>query len=203
MWWAQVIGFVAVAFFILALGTRQVVRLRTFWLLGGVAFVGYGLAIGAWPVVAAGAALGIANGWRLRGEVRTPPASDIAAIPMEPHHPFLDDFLRANLTDIQRSQPGFTLSAEPGFIRLITRNGLPAGVFLAQPLGDELDIVLDYVTPRYRDSRSGRWLFGEGSGTFTSAGYRRLVATPVTYEHQTYLEALGFRPEGTRLVKEL
>lgn len=202
--WVAAAGYLAFVLVVAALITRQVVRLRVLWLAAGAALVLYGIGLGQAPVALTGIALAVANLWRLGRELgRTGPAPEIAAIPIEPQHPFLQDFLRGNLADIQRSQPGFSLDDEPEFVRLITRNGLPAGVFIARPLGDELDIVLDYVTPRYRDSRSGRWLFGEGAATFTSAGFKRLVAAPVTYEHQTYLEQLGFRPEGSKLVKEL
>jgi len=204
--WVEGLGYLASVLCVVALGMRQVVRLRIISFVGGVVFVVYGLLIGSWPVVLTNGAIAVLNVWRLWQELRPAEAgrpSDIAAVPIEPHHPFLDDFLRANLADIQRSQPDFDLSAEPAFARLVTRHGVPAGVFLGRPEASELHIVLDYATPPYRDSRSGRWLFGEGRGTFTDAGYRRLVASPRTHEHRTYLEALGFRPEGSHLVKEL
>ena len=204
--WVEGLGYLASVLCVIALGMRQVVRLRTISFVGGVVFVVYGLLISSWPVVLTNGAIALLNVWRLWQELRpTEPgeASEIAAVPIEAHHPFLDDFLRTHLSDIQRSQPEFTLDAEPEFARIITRHGLPAGIFLGRPQGTELDVVLDYVTPRYRDSRSGRWLFGDGRTTFTAAGFRRLVASPTTYEHRSYLEALGFVPEGTRMVKEL
>nr|NLI49593.1 YgjV family protein [Propionibacterium sp.] len=204
--WVEGLGYLASVLCVVALGMRQVVRLRTISFIGGVVFVAYGLLIGSWPVVLTNGAIAILNVWRLGQELRSTPTgapAEIAAVPIEPHHPFLDDFLRANLPDIQRSQPDFDLADEPEFARLITRHGLPAGVFLGRPQATELHVVLDYVTPRYRDSRSGRWLFGEGRSTFTEAGFQRIVASPRTYEHRTYLEALGFHPEGSHLVKEL
>ena len=93
--------------------------------------------------------------------------------------------------------------ADAPFVRLITRHGFPAGIVMGRPEGQELTIVLDYVTPRYRDSRQGRWLYGDGKATFTDAGFKRLLASTRTHEHQTYLEGLGFRPEGAWLVKSL
>lgn len=204
--WVEAVGYLASLLCVIALGMRQVVKLRIISFFGGVVFVGYGLLIGSWPVILTNGAIALLNVWRLWQELRPVPAgstSEIAALPMEAHHPFLDDFLRAHLPDIQRSQPDFDLTHEPEFIRLITRHGLPSGVLLGRPEASELHIVLDYVTPRYRDSRSGRWLFGDGSSTFTEAGFQRLVASPRTYEHRTYLETLGFHAEGTHLVKDL
>jgi hypothetical protein len=166
--------------------------------------------LGAWPAVLVGLIVGIVLGAIVGSRLhqgRPHPAArsaqEISALAIEPHHPFLVDFLRANLADIQRSQPDFILEEVPPLARLIMRQGLPAGVFLGEPQGQELTMVLDYVTPGFRDSKSGRWLFGDGRATFTDAGFKRLVASPTTYEHRTYLETLGFHPEGSRFVREL
>jgi len=166
--------------------------------------------LGAWPAALLGLVVGIALGslvgLRLHrgGRPRVSGSTqEISVLAVEPLHPFVVDYLRANLADIQRSQPDFTLEDVPPFARLVMRDGLPAGLFLGEPQGHELNMVLDYVTPGFRDSKSGRWLFGDGRATFTDAGFKRLVASPTTYEHRTYLEALGFRPEGSRFVREL
>lgn len=198
------LGVLACGISVAALVIPPVVYARSAGALGGVLFALYGAWLGAWPLTVFAVALTIFHGVRLVRELRPRPGtSDVAALPLEPHHPFLDDFLTTHAADIAHSQPDFDPADVPPFVRLITRHGLPAGVFLARPEGRELQVVLDYAIPRYRDSRSARWLFGEGRSTFTDAGFTRLVASPRTYEHQSYLETLGFVHEGSRLVKEL
>lgn len=201
--WVQGLGYGAAALCLVALGVRGVVWPRAVMALAGIGFCAYGVLTGTWPVVIASAAIALMSLWRLRSGLAAPAASEIAAVPMEPGHPFLTDFLRANLADIRKSQPDFDPDADAPFVRLITRHGFPAGIVMGRPEGQELTIVLDYVTPRYRDSRQGRWLYGDGKATFTDAGFKRLLASTRTYEHQTYLEGLGFRPEGAWLVKSL
>ena len=169
--------------------------------------------LGSWPAALGSLVIGVVGGAFVRPRLGRGPGgrhsaghgspSEISAIAVEPTHPFLVDFLRTHLSDIQRSQPDFTLADVPAFALLVLRQGLPAGVFLGEPQGQELTMVLDYVTAGYRDSKSGRWLFGDGRTAFTKAGFKRLVASPTTYEHRTYVETLGFRPEGSRLVREL
>lgn len=200
--WVDVVGYVASGLIAASLAMRSLVRLRLVSLVGSVAFVAYGALLGSAPVMIANAAAVLFNAWHLRREL-SPAASAITAVPIDPDAPFLRDFIAANLPDIKRSQPDFSPDDDRPFARLVTRDGLPAGVFLARPLGDELEVTLDYVTPPYRDSRIARWLFGEGRRVFTDAGVRRLVAEASTTEHRTYLESAGFRPEGHRLVKEL
>ena len=139
------------------------------------------------------------------GRSRRPPApeAEYSAEAVEPGDRVLVDFLRVNAADIHRSQPGFDPDAAAGFVRLLRRRGEPAGLLVGEPLGDELHLQLDYVAPAFRDVACGRWLFGPGRRVFTDAGFRRAVASPLTHEHQRYLEALGFVREGHRLVKEL
>lgn len=201
--WFEIVGWAAAIIVIAALSVRQIVLRRVLLTAACLFVLLYALMTQQWPIAVIAVALGAYNGLRLRRELAPEPSDEIAAVPIDQQAPFLDDFLRANLIDIQRTQPAFTLETEAPFVRLITRRGLPAGVFLGRPEGTELNVVLDYVTPRYRDSRAGRWLMGDGKTTFTDAGFTRLVVLPATYEHQSYLEGLGFHPEGTRLVFDL
>ncbi len=200
--WYEIVGWAAAVVVVVALTVPSIVVRRILLIAAAAFMLVYATMVLHWPVAAIALAVAVSNALGLRRDLTTT-ASDIAAVPIEPHAPFLEDFLRANLPEIHRSQPEFSQAEDAPFVRLITRHGLPAGVFLGRPEGSELHVVLDYVTPRYRDSRSGRWLFGQGKDTFTSAGFKRLVASPTTYEHQSYLEGLGFVPEGNRMVKEL
>ena len=202
MTWVEILGYAASALVVASFAMRSVVRLRTVSLVGSVTFAVYGLLIGAVPVVITNAAAALLNAWNLRREL-APAASSVNAVAIEPDAPFLVDYLTANLTEIHRSQPEFTLDGDYPFARLVTRDGLPAGAFLARPLGDELEVVLDYVSPAYRDSVVATWLFGPGSAVFTELGVHRLVARASTGEHRTYLEACGFCPEGGGYVKQL
>ena len=68
----------------------------------------------------------------------------------------------------------------------------------------ELRLTLDYVMEAYRDSRIGRWLYtADGRKVLRDAGFRRVVATPSTSVHRTYLQAMGFVPEDDALVRAL
>lgn len=199
--WVEVLGYVASALIVVSLMMTSVVRLRMISLIGSLVFVAYGLLIGAWPVVLSNGAITLINLFYLQRELSRSDA--VTAVPMERDAPFLADFLDAMGEDIAKSQPGFAQDGAGSFVRLINRNGLPAGVFIAEPMGRELHVKLDYVTPRYRDSGSARWLFGRGRSTFTDAGFDRLVAHSQTSAHSHYLEMMGFRREGSAHVLEL
>lgn len=201
MTWVDIVGYVASALIAASFMMKSLVKLRWVSLVGSVVFVAYGVLIGAWPVAITNAIVAVANVVRLRKELGS--SSAITAVPMRPESPFLKDYLAANALDIANSQPDYHPSPGDTFIRLVNREGLPAGVLIGEPAGKELLVKLDYVTPAYRDSLGAKWLFGPGRATFTDAGFTRLVARAHTSVHRNYLELVGFRREGNDYVLDL
>lgn len=201
MSWVEIVGYVASALVAASFMMKSLVKLRWVSLIGSSIFVVYGILIGAWPVVITNAVVAVANIVRLRKELGA--ASAYTAVPMQPDAPFLKDYLGANASDIATSQPDYHPSAKDTFVRLVNREGLPAGVLLGEPSGKELLVKLDYVTPAYRDSKSATWLFGPGRSTFTDEGFTRLIAHAHTSVHRNYLELVGFRAEGNAYVLDL
>ncbi len=200
MTWIDIIGYVASALIAASFMMKSLVKLRWVSLVGSVVFVVYGVLIGAWPVAVTNLVVAVANLVRLRKEAGV---SSITAVPMRPESPFLHDYLAANASDIANSQPDYHPGPHDSFIRLVNREGLPAGVLIGEPAGKELLVKLDYVTPAYRDSLGATWLFGPGRSTFTDAGFTRLVARAHTTVHRNYLELVGFRREGNDYVLDL
>ncbi len=201
MIWIEVVGFAAAALAILALVTRSRVRLRVLWLAASALFGAYGVLTGSWPVVAASVAVAVAGVLQLRRELTA--RDRLAATPIEPQAPFLRDFLGAHAIEIQNSQPDYHPDAHDTFVRLLIRDGFPAGVIVGEPAGKELLVKLDYVTPAFRDSQLASWVFGPGRATFTDQGFTRLVAAAHTSVHRNYLEMVGFRAEGNAYVLDL
>ena len=202
MTWVDLIGYLASVLIVASLAMRSVVRLRLVSLVGAIVFVAYGLLIGAWPVTISNATIAFINVWYLNKEFSVR-RHNLGAVPADQYSPFLQDFLAANAAEIHRTQPEWEPSPHDTFVRILMRDGLPAGVLLGEPLGRELLLHLDYVTPRYRDSRVASWLYGEGRSTFTAHGFRCLVAIPTTSEHRGYLEMVGFVHEDGRHVLKL
>lgn len=199
--WVELIGYLASALIVASLAMRSIVRLRVLSLIGAVVFVVYGMLTSTWPVVVANAAIAVINIINLRRELSA--RTDMAAIPIDADAPFLADFLAANADEISVSQPDYHPAEADTFVRLLTREGLPAGVLIGEPSGRELVIKLDYVTPAYRDSQIARWLFGRGRSTFTTEGFSRLITEAHTSVHRNYLETVGFHPEGSKFAIDL
>jgi len=197
----EAVGYAASALIVASLTMTSVVRLRAISLVGSVTFLVYGSLIGSVPIIATNAAIAGINVWFLRQELGL--RRDLGASPIPADSPFLADFIAFHLDDIRRFQPDVGLPDPRAFALVLTRDGLPAGVLIGDRRGDDLDIRLDYVIKPYRDSRIGRWLFGEGAEVFRRAGFRRLVSAPGTDAHRPYLEQMGFTVEGERRVLRL
>ncbi|HBO53820.1 MAG TPA: hypothetical protein DD664_01150 [Janibacter terrae] len=202
MSWIEVVGYIASALVATSFFMRSLLRLRWVSLVGSALFMAYGLLIGSWPVVFTNVAVAVANVIGLRHELASS-ASSVTLVPIDSDAPFLVDYLAANADEITNSQPGYHPSEHDKFVRLVNRDGLPAGVLIGEPAGKELLVKLDYVSPAYRDSSTAKWLFGAGRSTFTDAGFTRLVAKAHTSLHRNYLELVGFRPEGNAYVLDL
>lgn len=201
MSWFDVIGFAGAGFVITSLAMRSKVKMRLLAIVGSLLLGIYGVLIAAWPVTIANVVFAVVNVMQLRRDLG--PGTHFTAVPIEAGAPFLADYLGGNADDVANSQPEYHPSQHDTFIRLINRDGLPAGILIGEPAGQELLIKLDYVTPAYRDSTQARWLFGPGRAIFTDAGFTRLVAHAHTSVHRNYLELLGFQREGSAYVLDL
>lgn len=195
----EIIGYLASGLVVLSLAMTSVVRLRIISFIGSVTFVVYGLLIGSIPVLITNAAIALLNIWFLNKEFRK---QNLQLVPIETDAPYLGDFLAAHGPDIKRLQPGFELR-EDAKVWLLNRDGLPAGAFVGRLDGTALHIDLDYVTPAYRDSRMGRYLYGAGARAFRDLGAQTLVADPGSTEHQRYLEAMGFIRTDDQMIRSL
>ncbi len=195
----EIIGYIASALIVASFAMKSVVRLRIVSLIGSVVFVVYGGFLGSIPLIITNAAAAALNAWNLRRELSA--KSDLGAVPIAADAPFLQDFLHTHAADIARFHPAFTVPAAGDFVRLLNRDGLPAGAIIGTPDGSTLHIRLDYVLQAFRDSRLGAWLYGPGARTFTEAGFTQLVAQPETEAVRSYLTRLGFREtaEGLEL----
>ncbi len=198
----ELVGYLASGLVVASLAMTNVGRLRTISLIGSVIFVVYGVLLGSIPIILTTAAVAGLNVWFLRKELGG--GRTLGAVPIDAHAPFLQDFLRTHLADIHKSQPGYQSIPADAFALVLTRDGLPAGALLGERRGAELRLTLDYVMEAYRDSRIGRWLYtADGRKVLRDAGFRRVVATPSTSVHRTYLQAMGFVAEGDALVRAL
>ncbi|MTV25294.1 YgjV family protein [Nitriliruptoraceae bacterium ZYF776] len=196
--WYELLGYLASALIVISLLMSSILRLRIIGLVGAVAFTAYGLLIEAFPIALANGAIILIHVFHLSRMLRDR-ASDsyfeVLEVPAD--SPVLRRFLAFHDADLRRFQPDFEPVTDDDTRRvlLVLRDAVPAGVVVAEIVGDVARVDLDYVTAAHRDLHAGSWLWGDSS-VFAKLGAERIVAFGRTPEHARYLAAVGFSPAG-------
>ncbi|HET8593609.1 MAG TPA: hypothetical protein VFM07_00065 [Intrasporangium sp.] len=198
--WLEAVGWLGVAVLLLALAQPRVLRLRVVSLVGCVLLATYGALRHVWPVLGLGVVLTLVN---LREFVRLKRAQHDATafevLGVDGDDEYLRHVLRVHEADIRQFNPEFVHDPFSDDIAyLILRGDETVGVVLMRDAGHRTaQLVLDYVSPRYRDLSPGEFIFGP-DGPFRRRGYRRvLIPTDMV---EPYYERLGFRRDGDAFV---
>ena len=195
----EAVGYLASALIVISVTRTSILKLRLLGLAGSVAFLGYGLAIGSYPIAVTNAVIVGIHLFYLR-QLLFRPDECFRILEVGPDSPYLEDFLRFYRHEIARFQPEFDYVASVDQIRVfVLRDMVPAGLMIGRShLDRSVEIELDFVVPQYRDFRVAEFLFSARSGVF--AGVRTIWSPPGTELHNRYLRRLGFeqveRPDG-------
>lgn len=193
--WLDIIGWAGSALLVYSVMQARVLRFRVLNLAACVVLTGFNAALGIWPMVAMNVALAVINAWHIRRLVATRhDDATYEVLEVGPQDEYLRHVLRVHEADILKYQPGFVWDgAQPGSVAyLVQRGDETVGVVLVHDAGDAVArVVLDYVTPRFRDFSPGEFVWRR-STALRDRGFR----TVITPEHMVgaYYARLGFRP---------
>jgi hypothetical protein len=192
----ELIGYLASALIVISLLMASVLKLRVINLVGAVVFTAYGVLIDSVPVVVTNGAIVLIDVYYLAKMLRDRSRDAyFEVVEVEPTSPLLRRFVEFHRRDIEVSQPRFEGLRDDHLAWMILRDAVPVGVVLADHVGDEGHLELDYVVPAHRDFTAGSVLFGE-SGAFRARGMTAVTTTGDTDMHRRYLERMGFDHEG-------
>jgi hypothetical protein len=191
--WLDIIGWAGSALLIYSVMQARVLRFRVLNLAACVVLAGFNAALEIWPMVAMNIALCLINFWHIRVLLVTRhDDSTYEVLEVGPQDEYLRHVLRVHGTDILKYQPDFTWdgAAKGSMAFLVQRGDETVGVVLVHDAGDGVaQVVLDYVTPRFRDFSPGEFVWRR-SGVLRDRGFRSVV-TPERMVGP-YYERLGF-----------
>jgi hypothetical protein len=199
----EYIGFFASIIIAVSMTMNSILRFRWINLAGASMFATYGLLINAWPVAALNGFIVCVDIFYLTRIYSRSDLFDVLEIRGD--NKYLLKFLDFHHREIQNFFPGFAYKPELNTISFfVLRNTNVAGIFLAHREGDHtLKVGLDYVVPRYRDYRNGKFLYQGLQGRFVKDGYRRVISDGISPRHEKYLRRVGFLKTGEgKFVKE-
>lgn len=197
--WLEIVGYAASGLIAISLMMSSILRLRLINLIGALAFASYGLLIHAYPVAVLNGLIALINVYHLRRMLTAKEYYQL--LPVRPDSDFLQHFLKVYRADIQRILPEFEYHPTNNQVTLfILRDCTPVGVFMADHKSPgTLNVVLDFVIPRYRNLRVGQFLFVEQADFFRALGVKEIVIQPRTKEFGAYLVEVGFEPTDRKI----
>lgn len=188
----ELVGYAASVIVAVSLMMSSVLRLRIINLVGSAMFAAYGLLIGAIPVAILNGAIVLVNVYYI---VQMLQAKEFfRLLKLKPDSDYLRYFLNFYAKDILRVLPDFEYrQTEKQVTLFILRDCVPVGVFIADEKTEGvLHVVLDFVIPRYRDLKIGKFLFVEQAEFFRERGIREVVIAPRSKGFDKYLMQVGF-----------
>jgi len=186
--WVEWTGYLASIVVLISLLMASVVKLRWINMAGAFLFTIYGVMIDSAPVAIVNFFIGLIDIYYLIQYYKT--RETFTSVEAEMDSELFRHFLQINKEDIEKQVSLDSLKGD--LARYILRDNNIAGIMVGNIEGDTLDIQLDYVTPKYRDFKTGRYFFEEHPDLFRKKGIRKLRAHAKEEQHRNYLEKVGF-----------
>ena len=196
--WIEMIGYLGSLLVLVSFLLTSVVKLRIVNTIGSIIFAVYAFIIRSYPTAVMNICLVGINLYQLWKATKSVKAYELAETDTE------DGLLRYLLDtyrkDMENIFPGLSLEpldADKAYV--VFHEGKPVGITLGTLKEGELDLLVDYSIPQYRDCSIGQFLYDR----LREKGVTRAVYSGSTENHLDYLERLGFVPEDGRYVKNL
>jgi len=211
-WW-EVVGWAGSVLVVVSLMQARVWRFRVMNLVGAVLATAYNAVFGIWAFAAMNGAIAVIDVywlWRLRRERSD--ADVYAVVEVAPDDAYLRHVLAVHADDVARHR---TVPADDVVVAdggagpdralafLVVRGDETVGVVLVRAEDDGTGVVvLDWVTPRFRDFTPGEFVYRH-SDVFAAHGLRRLVVPTAPPGAAAYLARVGFRRVDDRAWERL
>ncbi len=189
------IGYAASVIIAISMTMSSIVKFRVVNLVGAATFSLYGFLIGALPVGFMNLFIVLVDLYFLylifsKEEV-------FETLEVRPNNKYLLRYLQFHENEIQRFFPGFKYDAEMNTVSFfILRDMQVAGLFLAHREDNNvLHVGLDYVGPKYRDFKNGRYIYTHLRKYFLEEGFETVVADAKSEKYFNYLKKLGFEEQ--------
>ncbi len=188
-WVIELIGYLGSALVVVSMLMTSVIKLRVVNTVGSAIFMCYALIIGSYPTALMNLFLIGINVYHLFRLLKDQKHYDL--IEADLTDGYVSYFLEKNREDILNWFPEFTLQGlQADVVMIVCCDIHPAGLFIGKHIqADEIEILLDYTTPSYRDTSAGRFLHGK----LAEKGCRTLVFRGNAPGHIAYMEKTGYQ----------
>lgn len=194
----EIVGYIGSFLVLVSFLMTSVVKLRIVNTIGSVIFMIYALIIHSYPTAVMNACLVLINLRFLWKSRQTEKELDLIKADKDCSTVrYLLDYYKE---DIQKCFPGINMDfINANRTYIVSCNGKPVGITIAKRDNDDLDLLLDYSIPEYRDFSIGEYLVNR----YREEGIKKLTYGGPTENHIPYLTKLGFVQSEGRYEKTL
>ncbi len=184
----EAIGYVGSALVLVSMLMTSVVRLRIINLIGSIIFAGYAIAIGSYPTAIMNIALAIINIYHLYKIFNEQKSYHMIKTGLKDG--YFSYLLDAFDADIKQIFPDYVRpDTNTDIACLVCVESDPACLFLGtETAPGEVEVLLDYATPAYRDTSVGRYLYRR----LAKDGCRSLTFRQNAVNHIPFLDKVGY-----------
>jgi len=188
----EFIGYLASFIILLSFLTSSVIRLRIINFIGCALFVIYGVFINAYPVAIINGIIAVIQIVFIFRMLKQ--KADYRIVKCLITDKFLQDFINVHIHDIEKFLPTFNFSCIPddAICYFCMINEELAGLWIGIQTEATLNVVLDYVKPKFRDCRMGRYIYRENVYMFRHDGINLFETSSFSDIHTAYLLKIGF-----------
>jgi hypothetical protein len=198
--WVNLLGWFGSALLIVSLLQTRVLRLRLLNLCASSILIVFNSLVQVWPMVAMNVATATINVFFIRRLLTQRQAFHVLEV--QPRDAYFQHFLTVHGKDLRKFFPTFQ-GTDPDDLAFQVQTGdETVGCVLIRPEGDVARVLLDYVTPRYRDFSPGGFVWRRNP-RLKQRGFTRVVTPPDMVAPYYERLDLGFRREGRSYVLDL
>ncbi|QFU21584.1 YgjV family protein [Shewanella eurypsychrophilus] len=188
--WVEWFGYLASLIVLVSLTMTSIKKLRLINLVGCLAFAGFAYLINSYPTMFMNLGIAGINVYYLWKFYSTDEQFKLIAASVNTE--YFDHFISENLADIETQTSLCELGKANTAFYMLRDNSI-AGVLVGNNNDKgELSILLDYVTPQYRDFKLANYYFVSHPDEIKQRGVNTLIAKAATVEHKEYLFNIGF-----------
>lgn len=188
--WQEWLGYIASLIVLVSLLMSSVKKLRWINMIGSLVFAVYGFIISAYPVAVMNLGIVIINSYYLY-QMYT--KKDYFTLLQVHDDSYFKAFAQAYEKDMKQFMSVDGVLDNRFYKRyFVLRNTNPAGIIVGSRIDDTFEIMIDYVTPTYRDFKIGVFLFRDQKHYFQEQGINVMISNPGSELHQRYLKRMGF-----------
>ncbi len=195
--WQEWLGYIASLIVLVSLLMSSVKRLRWINMAGSLVFAVYGFLISAYPVAVMNLGIVIINSYYLyqmyskKDYFKLLNVSDMTYFNL-----FVSNYEKDMKNFMAYDESLDDASLERLFV---LRNMVHAGILVGKKHEDTFEILVDYVTPMYRDFKIGTFLYEDQKNVLKDKGISKLISKPGNERHEAYLKRMGFMKSDNNL----